>query len=99
MASVTISLTLCCTAVELPSEKSSVERLGQMTRLGVKDLVDLLPNSSATTVRAVAELGLDLLGDLLELRLDELCVRARLLTIEHPRADLDGVRDDAVGIG
>ncbi len=64
-----------------------------MAALGVEHLVDLLPELLGDLSRVVAELALDLLRDLLELGPHELGVGARLLAVEHARADLDRVGD------
>ena len=75
-----------------------LERPGQPAALGVEYLVELRAELLGGRARLLAELGLHGLRHLLELGLDELGVGRRLLAVEHPRADLDRVRDDLVRI-
>ena len=69
-----------------------------MPAVGVEHGVELLPELLGRLLRALAELGLHALGDLLELGLHELRVGAGLLAVEHARADLERVDGDRVGI-
>jgi hypothetical protein len=61
--------------------------------LGAEDLLDALVEVLRHLARPIGELGIQLGGRLLELRLDELGVRPGLLAVEHARADLDRVAD------
>ena len=63
----------------------------QVAVLRAEDLLDALVEVLRHLAGAVGELGVQLGGRLLELRLDELRVGAGLLAVEHARADLDGV--------
>jgi DNA-binding MarR family transcriptional regulator len=76
-----------------------VERLGELAGVGVENGIDLLLETLRDRAGAVAELGLDLPRDLLELGLDELGVRAGLLAVEHTGADLDRVDHEVGRIG
>ena len=58
---------------------------------GPKHLLDALVEELGDLARAVRELAVQVVRRLLELRLDELGVRAGLLAVEHARADLDRV--------
>ncbi len=64
-----------------------------MAVLGAEDLLDALVEVLRDLAGRVGELRVEVAGGLLELRLDELRVRAGLLAVEHARADLDGVAD------
>ena len=68
--------------------------LGQVPVLLAEDLVDLRAEELGDHPRLVRERALHLARDLLELVADELRVDRRLLALQHPRADLDRVRDD-----
>jgi hypothetical protein len=71
-----------------------LERLRQMAVLGTEELLDLAVEVLGRRPRALGERGLRLARDLLELRLHEVRVRARLLAVEDARSDLDGVGDE-----
>ena len=72
-----------------------LERLAQVPALGAEDLVDLPPELVRDLLGALRKPGLNLASRPLELVTDEVGVGAGLLALEHPRADLDGVGDDA----
>ena len=74
------------------------ERAAHVPVVGREGLVELLVEPLGDLARALDELGVELARGLLELRLDELDVRAGLLAVQHAGADLDRVADDPRGI-
>ena len=69
-----------------------------MAVLGAERLVDLCVEALGDGAGALDEAGVELARGALELGLDELGVRARLLAIEHAGADLDGVLHESRGV-
>ena len=69
------------------------EHAGDVARVGPERLVELPVEDLGDRAGAVGELALDLARGLLQLGLDELDVRARLLAVQHARADLERVGD------
>src|SRR3954466_3502360 len=76
-----------------------LDRLRDVPRLRAECLVDLAAELLGHLARALDQHQLDLARRLVELALHELGVRARLLAVEHPGADLDRVRDHPDGVG
>ena len=74
--------------------EAPLELLGELAVVLAEHVGELLLEELGDRARLVGELLLDVLRGLLELGLDELGVGARLLAVEHARADLDGVADD-----
>ena len=77
----------------LPSEKSFSSSRDEVPVLRAEHLLDALVEVLGHLACPVGELRVEVRGGLLELRLDELRVRAGLLAVEHARADLDGIAD------
>ena len=75
----------------------ALERLGDVPVLLPEGLVDLRVQPLGHLARALDEGAVELPRGALELRLDEVGVRRGLLAVEHPRADLDRVRDEPRG--
>ena len=80
------------TETALPSPKQLLELLGELAVVRPEDRGELRSSKNSAIVRARSvNSPLQVVGRLLELRLDELGVRAGLLAVEHAGADLDGV--------
>ena len=92
--SVTSSRTRCCTALELLVREDLVQLPREVPVLRPEHLVDLAAEVLRDRAGLVGELLVELTRRALELGLDVLRVGARLLAIEHTRADLDRVPDD-----
>ena len=73
--------------------EAALELLRELAVVLPEDGRELVLERLVDRAGLLGELVLEVAGRLLELRLHELGVRARLLAVEHARADLDGVRD------
>ena len=74
------------------------QQLRHLAALAAEDLVDLRVEPLGHEAGTLDELLVEVASRALELGLDELRVGGGLLAVEHARADLDGVRDEARGV-